>query len=102
VQPESLRSSGDLVIGVTERFIGELESFEARMEGYGQPWGADDIGSLIGIAYTEVAAYVFDCIGVAAEELGSAGGDLTGMADAYELSDEEAAGGMRGLTDSLG
>ncbi|MBM0202689.1 hypothetical protein ACIA47_03990 [Micromonospora sp. NPDC051227] len=102
VEPALLRSGGDEVIGAAERFIGQLESFEAKMQGYGEPWGADDIGSLIGIAYTEASTWVLDCIGVAAEEIGSAGSDLTKMADNFELVEEAAAGALRDIQGMLG
>ncbi|MBQ0904136.1 hypothetical protein [Micromonospora sp. U21] len=102
VEPALLRSGGDEVIGAAERFIGQLESFEAQMEGYGEPWGADDIGSLIGIAYAEASTWVLDCIGVAAEEIGSAGSDLTRMADNYELVEEASANALRGIQGMLG
>ncbi|SIM86544.1 hypothetical protein [Micromonospora cremea] len=102
VEPALLRSGGDEVIGAAERFIGRLESFEAQMEGHGEPWGADDIGSLIGIAYTEASTWVLDCIGVAAEEIGSAGSDLTQMADNYELVEEASVNALRGIQGLLG
>nr|WP_258545366.1 hypothetical protein [Micromonospora provocatoris] len=64
--------------------------------------GRDDIGSLIGIAYTEVANYIFDCVGMAADEFTLAGADIAGMADAYERVDEDGAGTMRSLAGGLG
>ncbi|MET7946864.1 hypothetical protein [Micromonospora sp. NPDC005324] len=101
VDPALLRSGGDAVIDVAQGFIGELESFESQMQGFGEPWGADDIGSLIGVAYTMVAAWVLDCIGEAAEEIGSAGSDLTLMADNYEAAEQDAAGMIRSLRGQL-
>ncbi|MET8354310.1 MULTISPECIES: WXG100 family type VII secretion target [unclassified Micromonospora] len=102
VDPALLRSGGDAVIGVAQGFIGELESFESQMQGFGEPWGADDIGSLIGVAYTAVAAWVLDCIGEAAEEIGSAGSDLTLMADNYEAAEQDTAGMIQALHGQLG
>ncbi|MEH1165242.1 hypothetical protein V6V47_07635 [Micromonospora sp. CPCC 205539] len=102
VLPQSLRDAGQSVGDVARRFLTDLDGFQSQMDGYGEPWGADDIGSLIGVAYTEVAAYVFDCLGIAGEELDSAGGDLGGMADAYDLVDEDGAGSMRSLAGGLG
>ncbi|MGW5556951.1 WXG100 family type VII secretion target [Micromonospora sp. NPDC003944] len=102
VQPEALRAGADQVTGAADRFIGQLESFEAQMAGYGEPWGGDDIGSLIGGVYTGVAAWVLDCIGVAAEEIGAAGSDLTAMADNYEAVERETADAMRGILGMLG
>lgn len=102
VEPALLRSGGDQVIGVAERFLAEVEGFEARMQGYGEPWGGDDIGSLIGTAYTAVSAWVLDCIGTAVEEVGAAGSDLTLMADGYEATEQDVAQGMDSLRGTLG
>ncbi|ATO14075.1 hypothetical protein CO540_09710 [Micromonospora sp. WMMA2032] len=102
VHPPLIRAAGKGVADLATRFSGELEAFEARMRGYGEPWGADDIGSLIGIAYTEVANYIVDCVGMATEEFTSAGADITGMADAYERVDDDGAGTMRSLAGELG
>jgi hypothetical protein len=43
------------------RFTQALSAFQAELEGYGRPWGEDDIGSLIGAAHDEVSAWAFDC-----------------------------------------
>ncbi|MDR7276604.1 hypothetical protein [Catenuloplanes atrovinosus] len=102
VEPAQLRAGGDQVIDAGRRFIDQLEAFEARMEGYGEPWGADDIGSLIGMAYTAASAWVLDCIGLAAEEIGEAGSDLTQMADNFEQVEQDAANAMRGIQGMLG
>jgi len=102
VEPQTMRDAGGAVSDVASRFLNELDGFEARMTGYGEPWGADDIGFFFGVFYTEVAAYVFDCLGVAVDEIGSAGGDLTTMADAYDRVDEDGAGTMRSLAGGLG
>ncbi|GAA2711592.1 WXG100 family type VII secretion target [Actinoplanes palleronii] len=101
-EPAALRAGGEQVIDVAERFIGQLESFEAQMAGYGEPWGGDDIGSLIGTVYVGVSAWVLDCIGVAAEEIGAAGSDLTLMADNYESVEQESADAMLGIHRLLG
>lgn len=102
VDPPQIRKAGRDIADFAQRFIDEMDAFEARMEGYGQPWGNDDIGSLIGTAYTEVAAYIFDCVGIAMDEIGSAGDDVAKMADAYERADEDGASAMRSLADRLG
>ncbi|MEU1588033.1 hypothetical protein [Micromonospora sp. NPDC005710] len=102
VRPEALRAGGEQVIGAAERFTGQLESFEAQMAAYGEPWGGDDIGSLIGVVYSGVSAWVLDCIGVAAEEIGAAGSDLTAMAESYESVERSAADAMRGILGTLG
>ncbi|MEV0156931.1 hypothetical protein AB0H57_24815 [Micromonospora sp. NPDC050686] len=102
VRPEALRDAGHTLSDVAQGFLADLDGFEAQLRGYGEPWGGDDIGSLIGVAYTEVAAYLFDCVASAGEEIGSAGEDVSGMADAYERVDEDGADSMRSLAAGLG
>ncbi|GAA2713395.1 hypothetical protein [Actinoplanes palleronii] len=60
VTPDSLDASGQHLAAVAERFASALTAFQAEIAGYGQPWGADDIGSLIGAAHDEVASFAFE------------------------------------------
>ncbi|MDM4784517.1 hypothetical protein [Micromonospora sp. b486] len=102
VHPPLIRAAGRGVTDLAKRFNGELEAFEARMRGYGEPWGADDIGSLIASPTPRWRTTSSNCVGMAADEFTSAGADITGMADAYERVDEDGAGTMRSLAGGLG
>jgi hypothetical protein len=101
IDPEGLRSSGDGLQEISDRFLRELRAFLSDLGQFGAPWGDDDIGSLIGAACEEVTAYAAECFEAAIEELGVVGVDLNGMAHRAEederLIDEHFTGLGRGL-----
>lgn len=96
IDPEGLRSAGDGLQDVSDRFLTELRTFMSDLAAFGAPWGDDDIGSLIGAAVEEVTAYAAECFESAIEELGVVGVDLNGMAHRGEenerLIDEHFTG----------
>src|SRR5262245_14634521 len=83
IHPDGLIESGKSLEGVAARFVEALSAFQAELEGFGRPWGEDDIGSLIGAAHDEVSAWAFECYTSALEEIAGAGADLSGMGERY-------------------
>jgi len=97
VDPGGLASSGAGLESVAAEFMTAVTAFQAQLEGFGRPWGNDDIGSLIGVAHDEVSAFAFECFSTAMEEIGAAGLDLSGMAEQYREIEER----IRGVFDSF-
>ena len=60
VDPDGLRGAGTDLQDISDRFLTELRAFLGDLQGFGAPWGNDDIGSLIGAACEEVTAYAAD------------------------------------------
>jgi hypothetical protein len=60
VDPQTVRGAAHGLGQVARRFWGELDEVQARLAGYGSPWGNDDIGALIGETYLEVSEFAFD------------------------------------------
>jgi hypothetical protein len=98
VDPSALGGSGAELSEVAAAFLRELRSFQSELAGFGSPWGADEIGSLIGAAHEEVASWAFECFQTAAEELSTAGLDLGDMATAYQEVEDR----VRGAFESFG
>jgi hypothetical protein len=98
VDPHALGSSGASLSQVAGEFAAALRAFQSELSGFGAPWGADEIGSLIGAAHEEVAQWAFECFEVAAEELGAAGFDVGDMATSYREVEER----IRGAFDAFG
>ncbi|MFX0593172.1 hypothetical protein [Melissospora conviva] len=87
MDPDSLRTSGQQLEAITARFSAELSSFRAQLSSFGEPWGHDDIGSLIGVAHEEVSSYAFECYQSALDEITFAGEDLGTMGDLYDAAE---------------
>ncbi|HET8729250.1 MAG TPA: hypothetical protein VFO41_17245, partial [Alphaproteobacteria bacterium] len=56
IDPQSLRE-GEVNIGrSTEDTDAALSAFIGRLQSYGEPWGDDDLGSMIGLSYQGIFA----------------------------------------------
>ncbi|GIF73265.1 PE domain-containing protein [Asanoa siamensis] len=98
VDPAALGISGQELSRVAGEFFAALRAFEAELAGFGAPWGADEIGALIGAAHEEVASFAFECFAAAADEVDAAGFDLGDMASSYREVEER----VRGAFDAFG
>ncbi|MFI6783087.1 hypothetical protein [Micromonospora sp. NPDC050276] len=79
-----------------------MAAFQQELAAFGQPWGSDDIGALIGAAHEAVAEFAFDCFATAMDEIGAAGLDLGGMAATYREIEERIHGSFTTLQQGLG
>lgn len=87
IDTDRLDVAGRRLSAAAEHFVGALTAFQAELAGFGQPWGADDIGTLIGAAHDEVSTWAFECYQAALDEIVAAGADLSGMAAAYDAAE---------------
>lgn len=102
VDPDGLDASGRSLEGIAAELAEAVSAFKAQLEGFGRPWGNDDIGSLIGAAHDEVSAFAFECYATAVDEIGAAGTDLSGMAEAYRQVESTIRGGFDLIRQGLG
>ncbi|TMQ94238.1 hypothetical protein ETD83_24105 [Actinomadura soli] len=61
VDPEGIRRSGLGIGSSAQRLKADWEAFQAELAGFGEPWGTDDIGSLIGGCYQAIYEAAADC-----------------------------------------
>jgi hypothetical protein len=97
VHPEALRAGGATLASVGAQLGEGLERFDAAIASFGQPWGGDYIGMLIGEAYQAAVDYAMGNFFAAADEIASAGEDVMGMADAYASTEESSQTMFTGL-----
>lgn len=102
VSPEVLRATGTVLQQVGDRFEEQLNALESELLSFGQPWGNDDIGQLIGVAYEEVVSYAFDCLRGVLDEIRQSGVDLDGMAQRYETAEHEISDRFTALFEQIG
>lgn len=102
IDTDSIRTAGKQLQAAGERFGTALQQFQAELASHGEPWGTDDIGSLIGAAHAEVADYAFECYGDARDEVVASGQDLVGMAERYELLEQDNRALMTAMHPDLG
>jgi hypothetical protein len=85
---EELDGAGKALNAVGARYVTALAAFQAQLEGFGRPWGEDDIGMLIGAAHDEVSSFAFECYHAALTDIQDAGTDLSGMAAKYAVAEQ--------------
>ncbi|MDR7278988.1 WXG100 family type VII secretion target [Catenuloplanes atrovinosus] len=102
VDPDGMRSSGEGI----QRSVGEIDdaltAFENELAGYGEPWGADDLGSMIGLVYTAIRDIAFECLDANLEDMHLYGGNVTVMADNFAAAEDGNAAGFQGIQQELG
>ena len=61
VDTESMRKAKVEIGGSTQETDAALTAFVAELESFGECWGNDDLGSLIGLSYQGIYAVAMDC-----------------------------------------
>lgn len=91
IDPTSLRKA-KLGIGQSGQDTDTvLGTFVAELEGYGEPWGGDDLGSLIGLSYQGIFAAAMDCFATNLDVIDDYAERLGTAADDYERTDQASA-----------
>jgi hypothetical protein len=102
ISVESLRTAGTGLQAAGGRFATALEQFRAELAGHGEPWGTDDVGSLIGAAHAEVSDFAFECYADARDEVIASGEDLVGMAERYDVLEKDNLALMTAMDPAAG
>jgi uncharacterized protein YukE len=75
-------------LAATGQQLGQAVSgLESTVNGSGNPWGADEPGSLFGAVYVEVLTHALDVYRSMADQLTEAAENLDLSADAHEATD---------------
>ncbi|WUI01178.1 hypothetical protein OHR68_04970 [Spirillospora sp. NBC_00431] len=88
VSDADLRRAADRLGRAIDQMDGDLQAFKGELAGFGQPWGGDDIGMLIGLCYQGAYDLAMDCYDSNLDELDSFADDLEEMADNYKGSED--------------
>lgn len=102
IDSAALRYSGSGVRTTAEDMAQRFTAFQAELSSYGQPWGNDDLGSLIGMAYEVVMEAAMECITDNLGGLAEDGAGLLGMADNYDAVEQENVAGSQAFDGLVG
>jgi len=100
--PEVLRQAGNELGQVCGELEGELNNLESELLSMGEPWGNDDIGQLIGVAYQEVVSWAFDCLREVLNEMCESGTDLINQANAWDEKEQSIMSDFQSYLGQLG
>jgi hypothetical protein len=84
-------TSGQLLGATGGQLHSEISRFEAELAAFGGPWGDDDLGSLIGLAYQEIRDVALDCLYANVDDLTDQADGLREMAAAFRDTDDALA-----------
>ncbi|MFK3983458.1 hypothetical protein ACI2K4_24120 [Micromonospora sp. NPDC050397] len=101
VDPGSLRSAAAVLAEAVDALDQLAVDFETRLAGLGEPWGTDEIGSLIGRCYLPAVDAAVACLDANAAELDRYGENLARMADSYDQTDDSGRLGFDALQQRL-
>ena len=102
IATDVLRTAGNALGQVGDELEAQLNALEAELLSFGEPWGHDDIGQLIAVAYQEVVSYAFDCLRGVLNEIRESVTDLGAMADRYDAAEQEITDRFTRFFDQLG
>jgi hypothetical protein len=102
VEPAAMRGNAEGLDDVVDDFAESLARFENTINGFGEPWGADDIGTLIGELYLGIHDLAMSCFESNGEVLGQFADGLHTMADNFERAEQDIATGLQRIQNQLG
>jgi hypothetical protein len=102
IATDVLRTAGSALGQVGDQLEAQLNALEAELLSFGEPWGNDDIGQLIAVAYQEVVSYAFDCLRGVLNEIQESVTDLGAMADRYDAAEQDITDRFTRFFDQLG
>jgi hypothetical protein len=88
VSPDRIRKAGSGIRTSAQQLQGGWEAFQAELASFGQPWGNDDLGSLIGACYQAILEVAAECYAENIAEIdGHAEGVQTMAANFFSAED---------------
>ncbi|MFI0405713.1 hypothetical protein [Actinomadura sp. 3N508] len=97
-----IQRSGDRIQISANELKSKLEAFTSELEGFGQPWGADEIGMLIGMCYQGIYEAAMECFQGNIEDMSAVGDDVKVMAATYRESEDLSKIEVNRVRDILG
>ncbi|ACY96079.1 hypothetical protein [Thermomonospora curvata] len=61
VNPNSIKTAGGRIYTSAQQLKADWEAFQAELAAFGEPWGTDEIGSLIGGCYQAIYELAAEC-----------------------------------------
>ena len=100
VVPETMSAAAATLTQTAQELVTSVDSLAATINGAGNPWGADEQGSIFGQLYTAVLGKAFESIASHVEQVGYAGAALTQQAATYRQVESGAATQFRAMAGS--
>jgi hypothetical protein len=91
VDPEAIRQAKIQIGNSTQETDAALTAFVTELQSFGECWGDDDLGSLIGLSYQGIYEVAMDCFAHNLDLIDDYAERLGAAAENIERSDAESA-----------
>jgi hypothetical protein len=102
IDPDQVRAAGTRLVEVGDGLADALQTLEARLKSFGEPWGDDMLGTLVALSFPVVSGYLVECCTALADEYQSCGEDLVAFAEDMTAIEKELGDRFRALSERLG
>jgi hypothetical protein len=86
---ERIRRSGEGINSSARQMKAQLQAFKSELESQGEPWGNDDLGSLIGMFYQAICEIAMESYDDNVADLEVHGEGVTAMAANYAQGEQK-------------
>lgn len=97
VDPDAVRRAAAELQSATDELDTAVTGFAAALGGFGDPWGLDTLGTLIGGGYVAIEQLALKTLDSVIDDLDSYAERLTAMADAHAATEQDTADSFRNL-----
>jgi hypothetical protein len=102
VSPERIRKAGSGIRTSAQQLKADWEAFQAELSSFGEPWGNDDLGSLIGGCYQAIVEVAEECYSENLAEIDGHAEGVQTMAAAHYAAEDNSAIEVNRVRDILG
>jgi hypothetical protein len=101
INPDQLMDSARAMAACAEDLANQVNALQSTVT-TGNPWGADEQGSMFGALYNAVLGHALEALGSHVDQLGEAAAGLATMANSTKEVDAGAAAHLQALHAKLG
>ncbi len=102
IDPDSIARAGSDMLSAADRIHREVSTFQSELASYGEPWGADDLGSLIGMVYGVIEEIAMESYTGNAAEIEDIANGTRIMGANYAATEETNTDQVNKFRDALG
>lgn len=102
IRPETMQADGEQLSAIAQQMQAGLGGLSNTVQGAGNPWGADEQGSLFGQLYQAVLGQAFTSIASHVQQVGYAGQALGAQAAGYAQVETGTTQQLDSLRASMG
>jgi hypothetical protein len=102
VDADQIQRSGARISSAAEELGGHVTGFQRELAGYGQPWGHDMVGSLIGGCYLAISGAAMRSFTSNTSALSDHGDRVQAMASVYRQTEQANTQDINRIGEALG